>query len=100
MHGKAAYVSIYRPIGAPHETGWAEFAIQPYSHPEEARANADLITEAPELARLLHQVTQVIDMTDPEHEDFADSGADTVQALCELEVDIRTCLARVGELPA
>lgn len=46
LRGNAAYVSIYHPIGLPSETGWAHFAIQPYSDTSAARANAELIVRA------------------------------------------------------
>lgn len=39
---------------------------------------------------LIGEFLGVIDMSNPEHEDYADSCADTVQALCELEDEART----------
>lgn len=60
----------------------------------QAEANAHLIAAAPELLAALEYVASVLNMTDPEHEDFADSGADTVQALCEGEARIRAAIAK------
>lgn len=66
-----------------------------------ARAEADafLIAAVPDLLAALEYVGSVLDMTNPEHEDFADSGADTVQALCEGESRIRSAIrkAKGGE---
>lgn len=54
------------------------------------------VTTAPDLLlALLADVAAVIDTTDPEHDDYLDSGADTVQALCELEPRIRAAIAVV-----
>lgn len=61
---------------------------------QQAEANAHLIAAAPELLAALEYVASVLNMTDPEHEDFADSGADTVQALCEGEAQIRAAIAK------
>ena len=49
-----------------------------------------------ELRAVLERVAMVIDMTDPEHEDYADSQSDTVQALCELETEIRAAIAKAS----
>jgi hypothetical protein len=48
----------------------------------------------PSLLWLLQQIKDVINMTNPEHPDYADSCADTVQALCELEKRIDAELAQ------
>jgi hypothetical protein len=48
---------------------------------DEALANLRLIARAPTMLRLLRAVSQVLDMSDPDHEAFVDSAADCLDAL-------------------
>lgn len=48
--------------------------------------------ETEEMARILDGVLGVINMTNPRHEDFRDSGADAIDALTDWEADIRKVL--------
>jgi hypothetical protein len=49
---------------------------------ERANADAHLIAAAPLMYEALEQVREVVNMSDPEHENYADSCADVVEALC------------------
>jgi len=51
--------------------------------------------QADTMFRLLKNVLAVMDMTDPDHEDYADSAADTVQALLGEEAAIREIVNKI-----
>lgn len=57
-------------------------------------ANARLITAAPELLDVCEDIAAVIDMSNPEHENFTDSCADVVEALCHFEAKLRAIIAK------
>ena len=62
--------------------------------PNEIRA---LLGALQECRDALESVRAVVNMTDPEHDTFADSGADAIEALCLIDID--GALARcAGEL--
>lgn len=62
----------------------------------EALANVRAMARAPEMRRLLDAVGRVIDMSDPDHPDFADSAADCLDALLGYEGPLRALLAELG----
>ncbi|MGE4404400.1 hypothetical protein [Pseudomonas sp.] len=51
-------------------------------------------TPAPRIIDVLQAVLGVIDMSNPEHETFADSAADCLDELLRHEADLRALLAR------
>lgn len=51
----------------------------------EASANVRAMAVAPEMAGVIHAVAAVIDMTDPDHPSFVDSGADCIEVLLRLQ---------------
>lgn len=63
----------------------------------EATANVAAISNFTELVRLLRAVAAVIDMSDPDHEAFADSAADCLDALLTHQADIRRVLAAIEQ---
>lgn len=63
----------------------------------EALANVAAISSVTELVRLLRAVAAVIDMSDPDHDAFADSAADCLDALLTHQADIRRVLAVIGQ---
>lgn len=66
---------------------------------DEALSNLRLMTRAPVMLRLLQAVAQVLDMTDPDHEAFVDSGADCLDALLRQQEPLRTLLADLKSTP-
>jgi hypothetical protein len=63
---------------------------------DEALANLRLMTRAPAMLRLLQAVAQVLDMSDPDHEAFADSAADSLDVLLQQQEPLRALLGEVG----
>ena len=61
-----------------------------------AQGNLTPVGHLPEILRLLGAIIGVIDMSDPEHESFADSGADCLDALLQHEEPLRALLADLG----
>ncbi len=57
-------------------------AARPYL---EASANVRAMSVAHEMAGVIHAVGAVIDMTDPDHASFVDSGADCLEVLLRLQ---------------
>jgi ABC-type transporter Mla subunit MlaD len=45
-----------------------------------------------DIAQLLHSILEIIDSTDPESDEFLDSGADSLDKLLELEDEIRDAI--------
>lgn len=62
---------------------------------DEAHTNVRVMTRAPQMLRLLEQVAQVLDMSDPDHPAFADSAADCLAALLSHEAPLRALLAEL-----
>jgi hypothetical protein len=62
---------------------------------DEALANLRLMTRAPAMLRHLQAVAQVLDMSDPDHEAFADSAADCLDALLQQQEPLRELLREV-----
>lgn len=62
---------------------------------DEAQANLRLMARAPVMLRLLQAVAQVLDMSDPDHEAFADSAADCLDALFQQQEPLRELLREV-----
>lgn len=58
---------------------------------ERARRLAEV---SPQMLALLETVLDVCDMANPEHENFADSGADCLQVIFENEAAIRSIVAK------
>ena len=63
---------------------------------DEALANLRLMTRAPAMLGLLRAVAQVLDMSDPDHEAFADSAADCLDALLQQQEPLRELLREFG----
>jgi len=63
---------------------------------DEALANLRLMTRAPAMLRHLQAVAQVLDMSGPDHEAFADSAADCLDALLQQQEPLRELLREVG----
>lgn len=63
---------------------------------DEALANLRLMARAPVMLRLLQSVVHVLDMSDPDHEAFADSAADCLDALLQHQEPLRELLREVG----
>ncbi len=61
--------------------------------PFDPRALAMLFKASPAMLAVLERVGAVLDMSDPDNPAFVDSGADCLQALCEMEADIRAAIA-------
>lgn len=69
----------------------------------EAAANVRAMGEAAAMARVIHAMLGVIDMSDPDHPTFADSAADCLDALLIHAGEIRriaTVLGRSSAPPA
>ena len=60
---------------------------------DEAIANLRLMARAPAMLRLLQAVSQVLDMSDPDHESFADSAADCLDALLAQQEPLHALLS-------
>jgi hypothetical protein len=60
---------------------------------DEALANLRLMTRAPAMLRILQAISQVLDMSDPDHDAFVDSAADCLGALLEQQEPLRDLLA-------
>lgn len=63
---------------------------------DEALANLRLMARAPAMLQLLLSVAQVLDMSDPDHEAFADSAADCLDALLQQQETLRALLGEFG----
>ena len=63
---------------------------------DEALANLRLMARAPAMLRHLQAVAQVLDMSDPDHEAFADSAADCLDALLQQQEPLRELLREFG----
>jgi len=63
---------------------------------DEALANLRLIARAPVMLRLLQSVAQVLDMSDPDNDAFADSAADCLDELFQQQEPLRGLLREVG----
>jgi hypothetical protein len=63
---------------------------------DEALTNLRLMTRAPAMFRILQAVSQVLDMSDPDHEAFVDSAADCLDALLQQQEPLRALLSEVG----
>lgn len=75
----------HRYLATIHQSGARRF--------DEARANVLAMARAPQLVMLLHRITDVLDMSDPDHPAFADSAADCLDALLAHEATLRALLA-------
>lgn len=64
-------------------------------HLDEAEANARLIAAAPELLDLLRHFCEALNLSDVEHPDFRDSGADVMEHLWFKGSEARALLARI-----
>ena len=58
--------------------------------------NARLAAAAPRMLALLRQMGHIIDMSDCEHAEFADSGADVVEALSQIASRVRRTVKKLG----
>lgn len=74
----------YQHVATIHQSGTRPMA--------EAAANVRAMGEAAAMARL----GQILDMSDPEHDGFADSAADCLDALFRQSDEIRRILARLA----
>ena len=63
---------------------------------DEALANLRLMARAPTMLRLLRAVSQVLDMSDPDHQAFADSAADCLDALLQQQEPLQELLREVS----
>lgn len=63
---------------------------------DEALTNLRLMTRAPAMFRILQDVAQVLDMSDPDHEAFVDSAADCLDALLQQQEPLRALLGEFG----
>ena len=66
----------------------------------EAAANTRAMGEASAMAKVIEAVAAVLDMSDPDHESFADSAADCLDALLAHEQEIRRILTALAGPPA
>ena len=66
----------------------------------ESAANARAMGEAGAMAKAIEAVAAVLDMSDPDHESFADSAADCLDALLAHEQEIRRILTALADPPA
>ena len=66
----------------------------------EADANARALGEASAMAKVIEAMAAVLDMSDPDHESFADSAADCLDALLAHEQEIRRILTALAGPPA
>ena len=66
----------------------------------EAAANTRAMGEASAMAKVIEAVAAVLDMSDPDHESFADSAADCLDALLAHEQEIRRILTGLAGPPA
>lgn len=62
---------------------------------EQAPTNLNLMARAPALLRLIEDVVHVLDISDPDHPTFADSAADCLDALLDIEAPLRAMLAEL-----
>ncbi len=75
----------------------------PFYFPTDARALPEAVSnmraakEASAMVNVIEAVAAVLDMSDPDHEAFADSAADCLAALLALEPEIRRILDAVVE---
>ena len=65
----------------------------------EAQTNLRVMAEAAGMLGVLRATAHVLDMTNPEHEAFVDSGADCLDALLRQELAIRQILHRIAGSP-
>lgn len=63
---------------------------------DEALANLRLMTRAPAMLRILQAISQVLDMSDPDHDAFVDSAADCLDALLQQQEPLRDLLGEFG----
>jgi hypothetical protein len=62
----------------------------------EAAANTRVLGEAAAMIRLIRVVGHVLDMSDPDHDEFVDSGADCLEVLLKEGDEVRRILAAVA----
>ncbi|MDE1918587.1 MAG: hypothetical protein KGJ57_21270 [Sphingomonadales bacterium] len=60
---------------------------------DEALANLRVMTRAPAMLRILKAISQVLDMSDPDHDAFVDSAADCLDALLRQQEPLRALLS-------
>lgn len=48
------------------------------------------------LVAALHRLSGILNAADMDHEDFADSGADVAQMVCEITPEIRSLLSQLN----
>lgn len=65
----------------------------------EAQTNLRVMTEAANMLGVLRATAQVLDMSNPDHDAFVDSGADCLDALLRQELAIRQILHRIAGSP-
>lgn len=65
----------------------------------EAQTNLRVMAEAANMLGVLRASAHVLDMSDPEHDAFVDSGADCLDALLRQELAIRQILHRIAGSP-
>jgi hypothetical protein len=78
----------YQCVASIHQSG-----VRPLA---EATANARALGEAAAMIRLIHVVGHVLDMGDPSHDEFVDSGADCLGVLLQHGDEVRRILAVVA----
>ena len=89
-------VTSYDPVTGIHQQVAIIHQSAARSYPE-ASATVRAMALGHEMAGVIHAVAAVIDMTDPDHPSFVDSGADCIEVLLRLQptvVRLRQALLR------